>query len=74
MALQTVLTKRLGLRYPVIAAPLGRGSTPPNFLLLWLAKVQWGLLPLCICRSLKYDKRFQPMSRWPAQVIALASI
>jgi nitronate monooxygenase len=28
MALQTVLTKRLGLRYPVIAAPLGRGSTP----------------------------------------------
>jgi nitronate monooxygenase len=28
MALQTVLTKRLGLRYPIIAAPLGRGSTP----------------------------------------------
>src|SRR5215471_14828666 len=28
MALRTVLTKRLGLRYPVIAAPLGRGSTP----------------------------------------------
>jgi len=28
MALQTALTKRLGLRYPVIAAPLGRGSTP----------------------------------------------
>jgi nitronate monooxygenase len=28
MTLQTVLTKRLGLRYPVIAAPLGRGSTP----------------------------------------------
>jgi nitronate monooxygenase len=28
MALRTALTKRLGLRYPVIAAPLGRGSTP----------------------------------------------
>jgi nitronate monooxygenase len=28
MAIQTALTKRLGLRYPVIAAPLGRGSTP----------------------------------------------
>jgi len=28
MALQTVLTNRLGLRYPIIAAPLGRGSTP----------------------------------------------
>lgn len=28
MALQTALTKRFGLRYPVIAAPLGRGSTP----------------------------------------------
>jgi len=28
MALLTALTKRLGLRYPVIAAPLGRGSTP----------------------------------------------
>jgi len=28
MALRTVLTKRLGLWYPVIAAPLGRGSTP----------------------------------------------
>ena len=28
MAKQTALTKRRGLRYPVIAAPLGRGSTP----------------------------------------------
>jgi nitronate monooxygenase len=28
MVLQTVLTQRLGLRYPIIAAPLGRGSTP----------------------------------------------
>ena len=28
MPLQTVLTTRLGLRHPVIAAPLGRGSTP----------------------------------------------
>lgn len=28
MPLQTVLTTRLRLRYPVIAAPLGRGSTP----------------------------------------------
>ena len=28
MALHTELTKRLGLRYPIIAAPLGRGSTP----------------------------------------------
>ena len=28
MALQTALTRRLGLRYPVIAAQLGRGSTP----------------------------------------------
>lgn len=31
MGLQTVLTRRLGLRYPIMAAPLGRGSTP-NFL------------------------------------------
>jgi nitronate monooxygenase len=28
MALRTVLTRRLGLRYPVVAAPLGCGSTP----------------------------------------------
>src|SRR5262245_39133486 len=28
MALQTALPQRLGLRYPVLAAPLGRGSTP----------------------------------------------
>jgi nitronate monooxygenase len=28
MTIPTVLTKRLGLRYPVIAAPLGRGATP----------------------------------------------
>ena len=28
MTLRTALTERLGLRYPVIAAPLGRGSTP----------------------------------------------
>jgi nitronate monooxygenase len=28
MALETALTKRLGLRYPIIAAPLGRGATP----------------------------------------------
>ena len=28
MPLQTILTKRLRLRYPIIAAPLGRGSTP----------------------------------------------
>src|SRR5262249_24233939 len=28
MALQTELTARLGLRHPIIAAPLGRGSTP----------------------------------------------
>jgi len=28
MALETALTRRLGLRYPIIAAPLGRGSTP----------------------------------------------
>src|ERR1700712_4586547 len=28
MPLQTILTRRLGLRYPIIAAPLGRGSTP----------------------------------------------
>jgi nitronate monooxygenase len=28
LPLQTILTKRLGLRYPIIAAPLGRGSTP----------------------------------------------
>jgi nitronate monooxygenase len=28
MALHTALTKRLGLRYPIVAAPLGRGSTP----------------------------------------------
>ena len=28
MALSTALTKRLNLRYPIIAAPLGRGSTP----------------------------------------------
>ena len=27
MPLKTVLTKRLGLRYPIIVAPLGRGST-----------------------------------------------
>jgi nitronate monooxygenase len=28
MALNTALTTRLGLRYPIVAAPLGRGSTP----------------------------------------------
>ena len=28
MTIPTVLTKRFGLRYPVIAAPLGRGATP----------------------------------------------
>jgi nitronate monooxygenase len=28
MTIATTLTKRLGLRYPVIAAPLGRGATP----------------------------------------------
>jgi nitronate monooxygenase len=28
MTIATALTKRLGLRYPVIAAPLGRGATP----------------------------------------------
>jgi nitronate monooxygenase len=28
MPLQTILTRRLRLRYPIIAAPLGRGSTP----------------------------------------------
>ena len=28
MSLQTILTTRLRLRYPIIAAPLGRGSTP----------------------------------------------
>ena len=28
MPLQTILTTRLGLRHPIIAAPLGRGSTP----------------------------------------------
>ena len=28
MAISTVLTKRFGLRYPVIAAPIGRGATP----------------------------------------------
>jgi len=28
MTIPTALTKRLGLRYPVIAAPLGRGATP----------------------------------------------
>jgi len=28
MTLQTELTARLGLRHPIIAAPLGRGSTP----------------------------------------------
>ena len=28
MSIPTVLTKRFGLRYPVIAAPLGRGATP----------------------------------------------
>jgi nitronate monooxygenase len=26
--LRTALTTRLGLRYPIVAAPLGRGSTP----------------------------------------------
>src|SRR5215831_17445979 len=26
--LRTALTSRLGLRYPIVAAPLGRGSTP----------------------------------------------
>jgi nitronate monooxygenase len=28
MPLKTILTDRLGLHYPIIAAPLGRGSTP----------------------------------------------
>ena len=28
MTIATALTKRFGLRYPVIAAPLGRGATP----------------------------------------------
>src|SRR5262249_40325600 len=28
MALKTVLTRRLGIRYPIVAAPLGRGTTP----------------------------------------------
>ena len=28
MLWHTALTRRLGLRYPIIAAPLGRGSTP----------------------------------------------
>jgi nitronate monooxygenase len=28
MPLQTTLTQRLGLRHPILAAPLGRGSTP----------------------------------------------
>ena len=28
MPFVTALTKGLGLRYPIIAAPLGRGSTP----------------------------------------------
>ena len=28
MTIATALTRRFGLRYPVIAAPLGRGTTP----------------------------------------------
>jgi nitronate monooxygenase len=28
MTIATALTRRFGLRYPVIAAPLGRGATP----------------------------------------------
>ncbi len=28
MALETILTRRLRLRYPIVAAPLGRGSSP----------------------------------------------
>src|SRR5262245_33106000 len=28
MTLRTALTERLGLRYPIVSAPLGRGSTP----------------------------------------------
>jgi nitronate monooxygenase len=28
MTLTTALTQRLGIRYPIVAAPLGRGSTP----------------------------------------------
>ena len=28
MSLQTILTNKLRLRHPIVAAPLGRGSTP----------------------------------------------
>jgi hypothetical protein len=28
MTIATALTRRFGLRYPVVAAPLGRGATP----------------------------------------------
>ena len=74
MALQTALTKRLGLRYPVIAAPLRAVAQLLIFWLLWLAKVQWGSSPSCICRSPKYDKFFPAISLRQVQATDLASI
>lgn len=45
MVLQTVLTRRLGLRYPIIAAPLGRGSTP-DFLAMLAREGAMGFVAL----------------------------
>jgi NAD(P)H-dependent flavin oxidoreductase YrpB (nitropropane dioxygenase family) len=72
MAFQTALTKRLGLRYPVIAAPLGRGSTP-QFLAALAREGAMGFVALMHMPE-QYDRHFRPTSPRPVQVIVLASI
>ncbi|MGB9270075.1 MAG: hypothetical protein WCB74_12775 [Pseudolabrys sp.] len=73
MALQTALTKRLGLRYPVIAAPLGRGSTP-DFLAALAREGAMGFVALMHIRSPKYDRFFPAISLRQVQATDLASI